>query len=234
MEKKLLSAEFDILLNIYEHTVVNNGKINFNKIVKETGYDKALVSDAIEYLYDKQMIDRNIQKVNNRTGWYYSIGEDFKGFIEGLYNTVQNYYDKNKLSTDFCVLLQIYEDNVNNVLCTNKRLRTIMGLSRMELGKSIDKLSDLCMIIMEYKSLPQQNLRQYFEGNALDKKDDVSSWQVPCWFVDEDILPFLKGLHNSTIKVKHNDSVIRVFEEIHTGKQHVLEEYDAFTLTKKK
>ena len=229
MGKKQLSAEFDILLNIYKDTILYKDKAYFKKLVIETGCDEMQISNMLEYWLDKQQIYRSVEKVNGRKVFCYNLGDDFMGFIKGLYDTIQDTNLKeNQVSTDLCVLLQIYEDNTKQILSTNARLMKVMGLTRSELLHSIEKLSHYCMIEEKTNLINKQKLLIYFEKNVLGNKiDSEQNVQVSSYYVDNKILPWVKGHYNVTQKVITEDNKqIRVFKPYLSDKQTKLDDFE--------
>ena len=113
------------------------------------------------------------------------------------------------LSTDFTVLVQIYEDNLKHIPSTYTRLKNVTWLSRKELDISLDRLYDSMMI--DYKPTVIKNqIQQYFEEKVFNNKPTSNTIQCMSYYVGEGILPFVKGLYNCTQKVE-NEGVITRF-----------------------
>ena len=109
------------------------------------------------------------------------------------------------LSTDFQVLLHIYEDNIRKIPATFTRLMQQTELSRMQLGKSIDRLYDKIMIDAKPTVIKQQKLQQYFEEKVLNKEVSVNKIQCMSFYISENFLPFTKGLYNATEDLTEED-----------------------------
>ena len=91
------------------------------------------------------------------------------------------------ISHDFCVLLQIYEDTeIKKQPVFFKKLLENSDLSRTELNKSLDRLYDRAMI----------------DTKIFVLKDET---QVVGYVVNDDFLPFTKGLYNASKKIYKQD-----------------------------
>ena len=93
-----LTPDFEVLLTIYEQTVVMGDKItekDLRELLKDENWLKNQVSLSVERLYDKGMIERKWAFVKPQTwGYCVFIDERFMGFTTGLYNAVQNVEEK--------------------------------------------------------------------------------------------------------------------------------------------
>lgn len=86
---------------------------------------------------------------------------------------------KSILSKDFQVLLQVYEDIfVKNEKTYRNKLAQETGFSELEVDKSLDKMYDRLMI--DYKIMKVENEQRM------------------CVVIENDFLPFTRGLYNAT------------------------------------
>lgn len=120
--------------------------------------------------------------------------------------------DEKQISTEFNVLLQIYEDNINKIPSTFTRLKNVTGLPQRELSRIMDRLYDHRMIDSHWQKIKhQQVLQMYFKENNLVKNEPPTQMWVTCFIVDDCMLPWVKGLYNCTEKVENEQDVVTRF-----------------------
>ena len=89
-KEREVDKQFNILLYIYEETVVHEEDVYFTKIYENTGYKKLDVSSSLDNLYDQGMIDAKWQEMKDGSNAYcYYVDDDFMGFTKGLYNATR-------------------------------------------------------------------------------------------------------------------------------------------------
>ena len=128
---------------------------------------------------------------------------------------------KQILSTDFCALIQIYEDTeIKKEPTYFTKLLKETGLPSMQLHKSLDRLYDKIMIDMQVVKI---------EGGD----------QVIGFTISEDFLPFTEGLYKATEEVINEQQVSPDTKKYEKAVEPYVKEYskmestNTLTLSKK-
>ena len=91
-----LSKEFEVLLQIYEDTVINNDAVYFTKLLNETGFSRVELHRCLDRLYDRLMIDQKPASLKDGTkAVCFTISKDFLSYTKGLYNSTEKKVDCN-------------------------------------------------------------------------------------------------------------------------------------------
>jgi len=90
-DKKIeLSIDFKVVLEIYKYTEIYKEQIYFSKLLKKTNLSRSELSKSIDKLYDKIMIDTQIETLKDGEKVVcFMISKNFLPFVKGLYNVIE-------------------------------------------------------------------------------------------------------------------------------------------------